>query len=241
MITFIDLGNAGRFCNGLFQIAATIGFAKKYNVPFIFPNWEYQNSLNIPSSSFTNRESINFSNKYEETVNTYSEIPFIDNCSLYGYFQSQKYFDNCSDYIRKIFMPSQKSDNLEDYCCIHVRRGDYLRYPKHHPLQPIQYYMKAAELIPVKKFMVFSDDVEWCRRNFTGNEFTINETHSVISDFSKMINCSNFIIANSTFSWWAAWLCGNKNKVVIAPCNWFGPAYSTWSIKDLIPPEWILI
>ena len=240
--TFIELGHAGRMGNALFQIAATIGYAKKYGVDFCFPKWEHQNILSIPQEFFVDINLINVRNKYSEPGYLYSEIPFKENCSLSGYFQSSRYFENCKEYIKEIFTPKE-THNLNDYCCIHVRRGDYLRYPLHHPIQTIQhYYMRAIEKIPVNKFMVFSDDIEWCRCNFKGNEFTINDTYSIASDFSKMINCSHFIIANSSFSWWVAWLSRNKNKVVVAPSNWFGPALKEANpISDLIPPEWILI
>jgi len=237
--TYIELGNAGRMGNCFFQIAATIGYAKKHNVPFIFPKWEYQNQLNIPQEFFTDREFIDVKNDCPESGFSYSEIPFKENCSLSGYFQSWKYFDNCKEYIETILSPPPVED-LKDYCCVHVRRGDYLNFPLHHPTQPMQYYMKAIRKIPINKFMVFSDDPEWCKNNFKDSRFTINETGSVICDFSKMISCSHHIIANSSFSWWAAWLCKNKNKVVVAPSNWFGPMYRSYSTADLIPSRWII-
>jgi hypothetical protein len=236
--TFIELGHHGRFGNSLFQIAATIGYAKRYNDEFCFPKWEYQSLTNIPSEYFIDKNSIRISTYYKESGFHYTGIPFQSNCSLSGYFQSWRYFDDCKDYIREVLSPTPAED-MKDYCCVHVRRGDYLNYPKHHPTQTMQYYMSAAEKIPTKKFMVFSDDVEWCKNNFKGNKFTINEASSTASDFRKMVSCSNFIIANSSFSWWAAWLSKNESKIVVAPNNWFGPAYSTWSTKDLTPPEWI--
>lgn len=237
--TYIELGHAGRIGNAIFQISATIGYAKKYGVRFCFPKWEHQNSFNIPQEFFVDKGLINVKSKHSEPGYTYSEIPFQENCSLYGYYQSWKYFDNCSEYIRELFTPPNLDATFKDYCCVHVRRTDYLNYPKHHPIQPMQYYMSAAEKIPTKKFMVFSDDVEWCKQNFKGNEFAINETSSVASDFSKMVSCSHYIIANSSFSWWAAWLSRSEDKVVVAPNNWFGPAYSTWSTEDLIPYKWM--
>ncbi|MCK9567807.1 alpha-1,2-fucosyltransferase [Candidatus Pacearchaeota archaeon] len=227
--------------NALFQIATTIGYAKKYNVPFCFPKWEYQSLTNIPEDCFVDKSSIRVSTYFKEPRYVYSNIPFQDSCSLSGYFQSWKYFENCQDYIRKMLSPIPEED-LKEYCCIHVRRGDYLRYPEHHPIQTMQYYMSAVEKIPVKKFMVFSDDVAWCKQNFTGNEFTVNETSSVTSDFRRMVNCSHFIIANSSFSWWPAWLSSRVGKVVVAPSNWFGSKLKKSNpITDLIPPGWIVI
>jgi hypothetical protein len=185
---------------------------------------------------------IDVKNKYSEPRYSYSEIPFQENCSLSGYFQSWKYFDHCKEYIKEIFTPKETFD-LKNYCCIHVRRGDYLNYPLHHPTQTIQhYYMRAIEKIPAKNFIVFSDDYKWCKQNFIGNEFTINEPSSTISDFTKMINCSHYVIANSSFSWWAAWLSKGNDKIVVAPSNWFGPKLNDLNpTTDLIPSEWIVI
>ena len=241
MATFLELGHHGRFGNALFQIATTIGYSRKYNVPFCFPKWEYQSLLNIPDDCFVDRAAIRVTTHFKEPRYAYTNIPFQDNCSLSGYFQSWKYFDHCQDYIRKVLSPTTLEE-LKEYCCIHVRRGDYLRYPEHHPTQSMQYYMSAIEKIPVKKFLVFSDDVGWCKQNFTGNDFTINEPSSVASDVQKMTSCSHFVIANSSFSWWPAWLNKGNGKVVVAPSNWFGLRLKdTNPISDLIPPEWIVI
>jgi hypothetical protein len=241
MVTFLELGRAGRLGNALFQISVTIGYAKKYNVPFCFPKWEHQSLINLPEDCFVDIENIKATTYYTEPRYRYTNIPFQDSCSLSGYFQSWKYFDHCKEYIRKNFTPKSLED-LSSYCCIHVRRGDYLRYPDHHPTQPMQYYMSAIDKIPVKKFIIFSDDISWCRQHFTGNEFTINETNSVAADFIKMVSCGHYIIANSSFSWWPAWINNRKDKVVVAPSNWFGSKLKESNpITDLIPPEWIII
>lgn len=241
MITFLELGNHGRMGNALFEMATTIGYSKKYNVPFVFPKWEHQSFVKINSDYFVNKSDIKVSNYFNEPGYIYTEIPFQENCSLSGYFQSWKYFDHCEFYIKEIFTPTLLEE-YKDYCCIHVRRGDYLRYPNHHPLQTMQYYQNAMSKIPVNKFLVFSDDINWCKQNFTGKEFTINETFSIYSDFQKMCSCSHFIIANSSFSWWPAWLNKNDKKVVVAPSNWFGSQIKyTHPTTDLIPSEWIII
>lgn len=241
MVTFLELGHHGRMGNAFFQLAATIGYSKKYNVPFCFPKWEHQSLTHIPDDCFVDKASICVSTHFQEPKYTYTSIPFQDSCSLSGYFQSWKYFEHCQEHIQKMLYPTTDVD-LKEYCCIHVRRGDYLKYPDHHPTQTMQYYLKAIEQIPVKKFMVFSDDVEWCKQKFKSDIFTINETSSVASDFRKMCTCSYFIIANSSFSWWSAWLSKSKCKVVVAPSNWFGPKLNTSNpITDLIPPGWIII
>jgi hypothetical protein len=241
--TFIELGHYGQMGNALFEAAATIGYAKKYNVPFIFPKWDHQEMFQIPSEFFINKNEIKFTSKYTEPGFVYSEIPFQPDCSLFGYFQSWKYFDHCKEYIREIFTPKNPEDPryFEGVCCVHVRRGDYLKFPEHHPTQTVDYYMKAMEKIPAKRFLVFSDDVAWCKQNFKSNEFIVTDPAPASVHFRMMVACNYFCIANSSFSWWAAWVSNHQNKVVVAPKNWFGPKYPNSPIIDLIPPEWILI
>jgi hypothetical protein len=237
MATFLELGNYGRTGNMLFQIATTIGYSKKYNVPYVFPKCDIQSLINIPEYSFVDKGAILVDNYYQEEKYSYTDIPFQENCSLSGYFQSWRYFDHCKDYIKKSFL-QPKIDELKDYCCIHVRRGDYLKFPEHHPTQTLKYYKEAMSKVPTNKFIIFSDDTNWCKQHFIGKEFIINETSA--DDFKMMGSCSHFIIANSSFSWWAAWL-GRDDKVVVAPKNWFGPKLIDNDISDLIPKDWIVI
>ena len=88
--------------------------------------------------------------------------------------------------------------------------------------------------------MVFSDDIEWCKHNFIGEEFIFAEDTNPVTALSLQLSCANNIIANSSFSWWAAYLNKNPSKIVIAPQKWFGPnlAHDT---KDLLPKEWARI
>jgi hypothetical protein len=244
VVTFEKLGAYGRMGNAMFQIAATIGYAKKYNDTFLFPKWEHQNQFNLPKNIFVEKHNIKCSNQYTESSFTYSEIPYKENCNLHGYFQSWKYFDHCREYIREIFTPAESEDpNLfRGICAVHVRRGDYLKFPDHHPTQDLQYYFRAMEHVSAKRFLIFSDDVKWCERNFVGNQFIVSAPASPETDLHMMSACESNIIANSSFSWWAAWLNDNPDKVVVAPKNWFGrKLVDTHPIDDLIPQEWILL
>lgn len=243
-VTFSHLGSYGRMGNSLFQASAAIGYAKKYNVPFIFPKWKHQNEFQIPESVFVNKNEIKNKNRYIEKSFTYSEIPFKENCDLHGYFQSWKYFNHCENYIRQVFTPKEAEDPsfFRDTCCIHVRRGDYLKFKNYHPVQTMDYYNKAIEKIPCNKFLIFSDDVKWCKKNFIGKKFIVSEPASSLIDFKMMIACNHFIIGNSSFSWWAAWLSEHDDKVIVAPNNWFGSKLiKTNPTHDLIPPEWIIV
>jgi hypothetical protein len=141
----------------------------------------------------------------------------------------------------------------------HIRRGDYTlpQYSSHHPILKMDYYSKAMSYFDKDvSYLVFSDDIEWAKQNLKGDQFkfiTKNkiEGDDVITtlDISKggwpdyiemylMSMCDHNIIANSSFSWWGAWLNKNPDKTVIAPKNWFGPAYGNKNDSDLIPESW---
>ena len=104
--------------------------------------------------------------------------------------------------------------------------------------------MKAVKQMPKDSvFVIFSDDIPWCKANFPDipEKFVFIEGNSDHEDLLLMSLCNNVIIANSTFSWFAAWLNNNANKKVIAPAKWFGDAYAHYDTTDLIPESWIKI
>lgn len=248
IVTFKQLGNYGRIGNSLFEMAATIGYAKKYGVDYVFPKWEHSDFFNIPQEKFVDIKKIKNTYQYDEPKFEYSEIPFKENLNLHGYFQSWKYFNHCKDYIKNIFSPKVNHYNKDLYngmCSIHVRRTDYLKFPNHHPVLYMDYYKEAMDISNCNKFIIISDDPEWCFENFkstSNKEINIVSKGDAYFDFSLMISIENSIIANSSFSWWAAWLGTSPNKKVVAPKNWFGPALKpTHPIDDLIPPDWVLI
>jgi hypothetical protein len=108
----------------------------------------------------------------------------------------------------------------------------------------MDYFEAAMKRIPSgTTFVVFSDDINWCRENFSKDDKNILfiEGNLDYEDISLMSLCDHNIISNSTFSWWAAWLNDNPSKIVIAPKNWFGPAYSNLSTEDLYCPGWLVI
>lgn len=176
---------------------------------------------------------------------------------LEGYWQSDKYFSPIADKIRQEFTLTQplegKNDEISkqiektNAVSLHVRRGDYVANQhtnNYHGTSPLVYYeaavAKIAEKVRNPHFFIFSDDPTWTKENLlfdypmtfvTGNEKAAQE------DLRLMSQCKNFIIANSTFSWWGAWLCGNKDKTVIAPKQWFKTDEN--NDKDLIPGGWI--
>jgi hypothetical protein len=182
----------------------------------------------------------------------YSPIPKINgNIKLIGYFQSEKYFIDYKNELLDLFeidkktesKLSEKYDNIinQETCSIHVRRGDYLAHPNHHPIQSISYYKDSIEIIGEEKhFVIFSDDIKWCEENFN---YLKNKTfvsgNLDYEDLHLMSMCKHNIIANSTFSWWGAWLNRNINKKVIIPSKWFGVSNSHFNTNDLYCDKWI--
>lgn len=199
--------------------------------------------------------------EYVEDGNHFNADFFRSNRSVAidGYFQSYKYFDFLRHQLFQDFQLIEPLDdrNLEalgsvlrcNSVCIHVRRGDYVSLGaanKFHGLCDLNYYRKAITIIHSKienpHFFIFSDDIPWCRSHFNETNISfvsINNSDNAHLDLNLMKNCKHFVIANSSFSWWGAWLAENKNKIVIAPKKWLAAEDS--EIEDRIPPEWICI
>lgn len=184
----------------------------------------------------------------------FQELPIIGDVAIIdGFFQSEKYFKNHEKEIKKLFKPTKEiikiiNDKYSNILSgrttsIHVRRGDYVRHPQHHPIQTLEYYQKGIELTKDKTdlYVVFSDDVEWCKKHFQGDNVTFIEKEKDYIEIYLMSMCDNNIIANSSFSWWGAWLNNNPDKIVVGPKRWFGPAYNHFNTNDIIPENWIKI
>lgn len=178
-------------------------------------------------------------------------------CYLAGYWQCGRYFLEISDQIRKDFQLAhplsagaqtvmariEKSNTIS----LHVRRGDYVESPNFLGTCSAEWYettmaMMAAE-VDTPKFFVFSDDLEWARANLPTTwpiEFVfLDGDNRDCEDIHLMSLCRHHIIANSTFSWWGAWLNPDPNKRVIAPKNWF--ATPRVDSSDLLPPNWVKV
>lgn len=191
-----------------------------------------------------------------------------DNINLHDYFQTEKYFKNVESIIRKDY--SFKDDILESCLevmddllnpiFIHVRRGDYVKLQNFHKLCGIDYYEKSLEFFSNDcNVLIFSDDIDWCKEQsiFQDDRFMFSEskifynhktysagemTHWLVPyyDLCLMSLCNGGIIANSSLSWWGAWLQEGINKV-IAPKDWFGPGGSTIDTSDLYCDGWIKV
>lgn len=153
------------------------------------------------------------------------------------YLQDTKYFEPYQDEIRALF--GQGLSKI-DMVSLHVRRGDYINNPHYVNLSEKDYYEEAIAQFPKDtKFLVFcadrqeksddQSDLEWCKQRFTGNQFQFFQGKDEMEDWNAMASCSAHIIANSSFSWWAAFVSGNKT---IAPKQWFSDGVKRVSLPD---------
>ena len=251
----------GGLGNQMFQYAHGRFLSEKFNLDLkldtsFYDNYDSKSTLReFQLNSFENIKSnisiiddIDFSNFYKIGEHfSYIKIPYIENCKYYldGYWQSEKFFIELSELIRKDFEPSKSILNkilenpLSDTTIsLHVRRGDYLTSNGFHPVQSINYYQKAIETIgEYDNIFVFSDDIKWCKENLKFKNMIFIEGLSDLEDLHLMSMCKHNIIANSSFSWWGAWLNKNPNKIVVSPTIWFNGLNSS----DIIPENWIRI
>jgi hypothetical protein len=176
------------------------------------------------------------------------------NVVLDGYWQRERYFAHCRDAVREAFRfrgelaPAQgvllRELEGEDSVSVHVRRGDYTapKRQRRFGLLPLDYYDAATALVrervPGARFTVFSDDPGWCREHL-GDGLRYSPPGSGRDDLRLMAACRHHIVANSSFSWWGAWLGANPDKLVVAPERWF----TAPELADTSPalPEWIRV
>ena len=221
-------------------MAATIGLALDHEEEYGFPRWAHERFFPLTGCF---KDVIPEGPRYKELRFCYDPIPYQPNLGLSGFFQSEKYFSRQASKIRSLLTPFGVPDRSEFIATasLHVRRGDYQLLPDKHPLVPIEYYEMATDSLlakGVKRIIVFSDDLEWCRKTFLGSPYEVIPDMPGIKQLAWTIACEHHVMANSTFSWWGAWLNPNPDKVVIAPREWFGPAYANYDTRDLLPEEW---
>jgi hypothetical protein len=242
VITFPTLGMIGRLGNHLFQMAASISLALEHKEEYGFPRWRHEGQF-ILEGCF--HDDLPKGEKdYHEPNFHYDPIPYEPGLRLHGFFQSEKYFGEHGETIRRLLSPRRMVPKIRGVASVQVRRGDYLLLPDKHPILGSDYYGAAVETLlaqGVDQFLVFSDDLAWCREHFQTPPFNVVPEMSDIEQFSLSLACEHHVMANSTFSWWTAWLDPNPEKVVIAPRKWFGPAYADFSTKDLIPSDWLVL
>lgn len=264
MISFNSLGNLGRLANQMFQYASIKGIAYNCGLEFSLPPASSFGTRDpMVKNSDTNlyecfklpefKQGLYAHPQYVEQ--SFSFIPELfsncpDNIDLVGYFQTEKYFKHIEDEIRQDFtFIDEVSEPCKDtwksifggadVLSLHVRRGDYVGHTA-HPVQSMEYYKKAlSHFFPDQPVLVCSDDPDWCRGEFTEDRFMISDGGDTRVDLCLMTMCKYHIIANSSYSWWGAWL-ANSEKV-IAPSKWFTGELAHKDTTDIYCPGWILI
>lgn len=263
MIGFNALGQLGRLGNQMFQFAALKGIARNRGFEYCIPpsknenEWTDHQLFNCFKLTNTNYLNVQFID-FDRPIATESGFSFdenlFNNCpdwvSVQGYFQSEKYFLHIADEIKEDFYfkdeilnPCKEMiSNINNPISLHIRRTDYITNSNHTTLN-IEYYKKALEEFGEKNtVLVFSDDPKWCNQQeiFSDDRFLIAEGNSNYVDLCLMTLCQGHIIANSSFSWWGAWI--SNSKKVVAPSGWFkGSQNEHLDTKDLIPKDWMMI
>lgn len=255
MKVYVELmGGAG---NQMFQFAHAIAYAKKHKTDQV---------IIVGSKSVLKHEGLceflrdvpKGTQKRCTVVNQVgwmlSEMRYPDvqsnNVFLRGYYQSSKFFQDADVYISTFYM-----DKLSKYLpfriepgslSIHVRRGDYTGLQQFHPVMSRDYYSKALDVLKdaYTRVYVFSDDIKWCKsQSWLSNLPNVSFPQiGVYATLACMMNCDYHIIANSTLSWWGAYL-SNKRQAgvrVVAPKQWFGPAIHHHT-SDMYEPGWIIV
>lgn len=251
----------GGLGNYLFQVAAGYSKSIDLNVNYVV-NPNHVQVVHKPLETYLDNifrhikldGYSSFGESYYETHFHYSPIPdFKSPTIINGYFQSEKYFKHHENEIKSLFeCPELLKNKLinkyevlknSETCSIHVRRGDYLALIDHHPVQDMDYYNQSISIIGEDKtFLIFSDDIEWCKNNFSFlKNKIICEGNKDYEDLYLMSLCNHNIIANSSFSWWGSWLNTNNSKKIIAPKNWFGSSKSDFITKDIYCNDWVLM
>jgi hypothetical protein len=288
MIAFNHLGRLGYLANQMFQYAAIKGIAENNKTEYMIPeNNEMQlfdgfKMTNVTDiRGFLGTSDIHDGRGAPVNCNIVSEKGFEfdeslfnnapQNSSLYGFFQTEKYFLNVWDELNEDFT---FIDEILDPCkefisgiegkvvSIHIRRGDYLQNSANHFNLTNEWFEESVSKFPNHNVLVFSDDIEWCKNQsmFSDDRFMFSETSDgkIVRpdgrwdslnmdhwyDLCLQSLCDDNIISNSTFSWWAAYLNRNPNNVIISPepiTKWFGPNNAHLNTKDVIPESWILI
>lgn len=256
MIGFNNIGSMGWLGNQMFQYASLQGIAKNRGFDFCAPPddgtrahnyslFKFFKMSNCKNIQYINEETYCVSSIYggntcgfEFSEELFNNCP--DNVNINAFLQSDKYFSHVRNDILEDFSFKKEFEKpFDKYISLHVRRGDYVHQPQYHPVCSLEYYSEALEIINEDlPLVVFSDDIEWCKQNIKADYYS--EESVANRDLYLMTKAEHNIIANSTFSWWGAWLNKSNNKVV-APKQWFGWGYSYQKTDDLYPEGWSVI
>lgn len=250
--------------NQLFMIATAYAYSLRHQKTLYLNNkTKYFNNVLKKCNQYLSKQKISGFDKYTEVDFLYNEIPkFEHSVSMKGFFQSDRYFNDYEKEIKDLFEIDDESNTLtineikkwnvsydDVLVAVHIRRGNYTgSLNSKHPTMDVQYYTECKQFLETKlegqkiRYIYFSNDNDWVLKNFEiRHQDIVVSNYPDYIDFTLMRKCNHFIISNSSFSWWAAWLSNiDINKVVICPKKWFGPAGpDLWF--TIYPKDWIQI
>jgi hypothetical protein len=256
--SFVEGKLTGQLGNQMFVIATTLSLALDHGATAVFPDYLSDKSNNIPfyfEKIFyhLNTSTPVISSNYHEPFYHYTPIPYTHNIALHGYFQSEKYFKHHKREVLELFAPRPE---IQQY--LTTKYKDLLVHPNtvavhlrsyfdHDPQQKVfiqygkSYCEKAMALFPDDAlFVVFSNKMDACKKELASihRPMLFIEGEADYLDLYLMSMCKHNIICNSSFSWWAAYLNPNREKVVVTPPRWYTPS-SGLDDKDVVPPEWL--
>lgn len=239
----------GRLGNNMFMVANAYAQALNYNKQMVIA----KNQLVYEGNDYSQNifRKFEFIEEFDDNKNCNPPVPSSDKHTIYlGYYQSEKYFEKYSENIKGLFGPPLEFiDKIRteipvifntEVTVINVRRGDYLHYPNYHPTVSPEYIFKALELVPSKQYLIASDDIPWCKEQLNLPNAIYLEGWKSHEQLWIMAMCHHYVISNSSFSWWAAYLSRHPGKIVIAPETWFGPeAPQNW--VDMYCKNWTIL
>jgi len=251
MLVYSKLGKKGNLGNQLFQIASTIGIATKNAHKFAFPEWEYSNYFVCDFPLYNPK--LTFLSLKEKSYQYYDLKLDEGNYDLNGWFQSEKYFNielvkiyfkfkpELINKINKKYKISFSKKNI----LISIRRGDFVNHPYYFQLD-YKYYFLAITTQFIdwqdRNLIFTSDDITYCKKHFQFLQNAIFIEKTDVTDQLILASlCDDFVISNSTFSWWQAWLGESKSTKVIRPVqNFRGNFRKKNNDKDYFPDRWII-
>jgi hypothetical protein len=244
VIVYNKLGKEGGLGNQMWEIAGTLGLAERHNADAAFNTWPYSERFLVPDRYFPGGE---LAGHEAWTLPTHIAEPFR------VYLQEPALWLDIEPRIRRYFalhprtraaLEAKFSDLLAipDKTSLHVRRGDYVDHPEAFALLGDEYYRQALSLVQGSNVLVFSDDLGWCREHLGWvRPVAYVEGNEDYEDFFLMTQCSHHVVANSSFSWWGAFLSGDPHPIV--PKTWYGHEFRAGGIDEslMFLGGWIVI
>jgi len=259
---FVEGSLKGQLGNQMFEIATALSLAWDHDAEAYFPDLKASDKFNISN----NYEKVFFrinaapapreiQAEYQEIKHSFQEIPYAPDMKIRGFYQTEKYFGHYRDQIVALFQPvSEITDYLQN------QYADIIHYPKTVSIHARTYFAEdpyrncfhfcnrayfenAMALFPDEDtlFVVFSDQIWWCKFAFrnSGRKIVYIENEDYLHDFFLMSTCKHNIISNSSFSWWAAYLNQNPEKIVVAPAKWMNN--QKLDDRDIVPDDWVKV